>query len=108
MGFSVDKGALALLLCLGLTGCIGGGGEVTPPEMPAAPPAAPDGTGDACGAATLQHLVGQPRGAISGMRFAHPLRVYEEGQPVTMDFSPERLNVELSPGGARIRRISCG
>ena len=28
----------------------------------------------------------------------HPLRVYEDGQPITKDYRPERVNIVLTPG----------
>lgn len=51
--------------------------------------------------------MGQDRAAISGMRFAQVLRVFEEGQPVTMDFNPERLNIQYSKRG-KIQAVTCG
>lgn len=69
-------------------------------------PAAPDE--DACGAAGLQYLVGQDEAALAAITFAaERVRVIRPGQPVTMDYSPERLNIELDAAG-RIQRLSCG
>ena len=62
---------------------------------------------DSCGAVPLQDLVGQDRAVLSGMRFAQVLRVYEEGQPVTMDLNPERLNIQYSKRG-KIQSVTCG
>ena len=62
---------------------------------------------DTCGAGPLQDLVGQDRAVLSGMRFAQVLRVYEEGQPVTMDLNPERLNIQYSKRG-KIQSVTCG
>ena len=36
-----------------------------------------------------------------------PIRYYTQGDPITMDFSPARLNVELGPDG-RIKLFRCG
>jgi hypothetical protein len=36
-----------------------------------------------------------------------PIRYYTQGDPVTMDFSPARLNVELGADG-RIKLFRCG
>jgi len=36
-----------------------------------------------------------------------PIRYYTQGDPITMDFSPARLNVELGEDG-RIKRFRCG
>lgn len=82
--------------------------EGAPPAAEAPPAAAaPEPQKDTCGAAALQGLVGQDRAAISGMRFAQVLRVFEEGQPVTMDFNPERLNIQYSKRG-KIQAVTCG
>lgn len=62
---------------------------------------------DTCGAVPLQDLVGQDRGVLSGMRFAQVLRIFEEGQPVTMDLNPERLNIQYSKRG-KIQSVTCG
>lgn len=80
-------------LCLALAGCV--------EPVPDLPPA------DACGAPGLQGLVGQPRSVLAAMTFAGPVRVIEPGMAVTMDYSPNRLNIELDAGG-RITRVTCG
>ena len=36
-----------------------------------------------------------------------PIRYYTQGDPITLDFSPERLNVELGEDG-RIKLFRCG
>ncbi|WP_151718712.1 I78 family peptidase inhibitor [Gemmobacter serpentinus] len=99
------RSAAALMLLGALAGCVpaGGGAPVNPPSGPA--PVAP--AGGSCGAEGLQGLVGKSRASISGQRFAHELRVYEEGQPITMDYNADRLNIEVSRSGT-ILRVSCG
>ncbi len=93
--------ALLALACAGLLmACLPQKDEVAVP----APVAASE---DTCGAAALQGLVGQDRAVLSGMRFAQVLRVYEEGQPVTMDLNPERLNIQYSKSG-KIQSVTCG
>lgn len=87
---------LALVASAALGACV---------APPAVTPIAP--APDACGAAALQYLVGQPRQAIGGMTFHQPLRIIEPGQAVTMDFNAQRLNIELD-GNGRISRIACG
>lgn len=82
----------------------GGSGAPVNPEPGPGPEMA---AGGSCGAEGLQHLVGQSRASISGMRFAHPLRVYGQNQPITMDLNPDRLNIEIGRGGI-IQRVSCG
>ena len=82
-----------LALALALAGCV--------EPVPDLPPA------DACGAPGLQGLVGQPRSVLATMKFAGPVRVIEPGMAVTMDYSPNRLNIELDAAG-RITRVTCG
>lgn len=74
-------------------------------ETPPAPPAAvPD---DACGAATLQSLVGQPASVLETMRFAAPTRIIRPEMAVTLDYSRERLNIEIDRAEV-ISRVACG
>lgn len=71
------------------------------------PPAQPDITvPDDCKASTYQGLVGQSRSILTTMMLPAGARVIGYGDPVTADFSPERLNVEIDQGG-RISKISC-
>lgn len=88
--------AAVLGLAMALAGCV--------VEAPPVPDLPPEG---ACGAPGLQGLVGQHRRVLETMRFAVPVRVIEPGMAVTMDYSPQRLNIELDAGG-RITRVSCG
>lgn len=85
---------LSLMALLALAACV----EV--PEPGAAP-------ADACGAAGLQGLVGQPRTVLETMRFGTEVRITGEGDPVTLDFSPTRLNIAYGRDG-RISRVFCG
>lgn len=74
---------------------------------PTAPGPVDDGFGvDACGAAELQDMVGEPKSILAAMKFAVPLRVIESGTAVTADFSPNRLNFEIGADG-NISRIAC-
>lgn len=63
---------------------------------------------DACGAADLQHIVGQPASAAEGLTAPDTVRVFRSGEPVTMDYRTERLNIELDARGRRIVRVFCG
>ena len=93
----------AIMAMAFLAGCVAPGGA--PPDAPGNGASARPGS-DACGAEGLQHLVGQPLPgelAVSG-----PVRVFAEGDPVTMDFSPARLNIELDPDRQTVNRIFCG
>lgn len=80
----------------------------TPP--PATMPAQPDMT-PGCGADQLQSYVGvkATESVLAGLRDwrgAHPVRVIEPGMAVTMDYRPDRLNIELDEAGI-IRKVSC-
>jgi Peptidase inhibitor I78 family len=61
---------------------------------------------DACGAAELQDMVGQPKTILQTIKFAVPVRVIEPGTAVTADFSPNRLNFEIAADGT-ITKIAC-
>lgn len=84
---------LALALPLALMACVPA--ETAPPPV------------GQCDAAALQGLVGQPGRVLDGMRFATPVRVIRPGMAVTMDFSPDRLNIWLGAGDV-IERVTCG
>lgn len=60
----------------------------------------------ACGAAQMQALIGTPVAAqdFSGQA---AVRILPPGSMVTMDYRPDRLNVEHDADGV-ITRIACG
>lgn len=62
---------------------------------------------DACGAAGFQNLVGTSVGTLDASSLPEPRRVIFPGQPVTMDFRQERLNVEIGPDD-KVVRVFCG
>lgn len=62
---------------------------------------------EACGASSLQGLIGQPEGVLATMRFSQVLRVIGPGMAVTMDYSPDRLNIDVGEDGL-ITRLWCG
>lgn len=72
---------------------------------PVVAPPQPDA--DACGASGLQGLVGQPASVLAAMTFAQPIRVLRPGMAVTMDYSAQRLNIELDDRDV-ITRVACG
>lgn len=88
--------ALAALLPLALAACV----EEAPPPREV-------GGEDACGAAALQHLVGQPASALDGVALPASFRLIRPGMAVTMDYSAERLNVLLDDSDV-IEAITCG
>lgn len=85
---------LTLLPVLVLAACV-------QPDQPAQPPA-----DDACGAGKYQGLVGQPASVLDNMTFPAGTRIIQPNSAVTMDFRPDRMNVEISKNG-RIDKLSC-
>ncbi len=70
------------------------------------------GAAGACDAAKAQFAVGQTFSQALGEQArkaasARTLRDYGPGQPVTMDYRPDRLNIERDANGA-VKSVSCG
>ena len=63
--------------------------------------------GAACDAAAYQHLVGQSRASLQGLRLPAPVRLIGPGMAVTMDHDPGRLNIRYDAHGV-IEEIYCG
>lgn len=81
----------------------------TAPRAPAQPPmeALPTSADDPCGAQSLQHFVGSV--APSPFPAPGPVRVYAQGDPITMDHNPSRVNVVVdAENRQRVTGISCG
>lgn len=74
--------------------------------QPEKPDQAPDMSAS-CGAQDLQALTGQPLAQFQGHPDAEAIRVIAPGMAVTMDFRPDRLNVEHDDDLV-ITRIYCG
>lgn len=89
---------LLFALPLALMACV--------PE-PAPPVTDPLPMADACGASGLQDLVGQSATKLEVIRFARTVRIIRPGMAVTMDYSAERLNIEINEAEI-IARVSCG
>ncbi len=85
--------AIALALPFTLAGCFPSGG--------------PFAYAGSCPAGDLSALVGQSESMAAGITYAGPKRVIRPGMAVTMDYNPERLNIEISADG-RIARLTCG
>jgi hypothetical protein len=62
---------------------------------------------DLCMADGSQGLVGQPESVLAAMTFVEGTRIFRTGDALTMDFNPERLNIEIGPDGL-IVAVSCG
>jgi hypothetical protein len=69
--------------------------------------AAPEPEADACNASGWMWLVGQPVDVVAASTFPAPMRVIGPGDPVTMDFLPNRLNVTYSEAGV-VTDVYCG
>jgi hypothetical protein len=78
-----------------------------PPPGPPSGPLPPEPAPDACGAADLQGLVGQPAAVLAAMTFPAPTRVIRPGMAVTMDYRADRLNIEVN-AAELIARVTCG
>lgn len=86
---------LVPLLVLALAGC-----DMLAPE--------PEGPAvDLCHAATFQPYVGQPVTVLLDFVVPEPFRVIRPGDPVTEDYSPQRLNIWLDDA-ERITAVDCG
>ncbi len=83
-----------LAACFALAGC--------QPEM-----ASPDPMAANCGAEALQTLVGGPLDAFTAPPEARAVRVIGPDMAVTMDYRPDRLNVEHDADQV-ILRVFCG
>jgi hypothetical protein len=90
-----------MLTALLLAACVADRLESGPADPGPVPPAG------SCGASDLQRLVGQPASLLQTMRFAQPVRILRPGMAVTMDYSEDRLNIEID-GAEVIVRVGCG
>lgn len=93
---------LSLLLPLAFAACVA---AESPPDPGLIDPSLPPE--GACGAPELQGLVGQPAAVLQTMKFGTTTRIIRPGMAVTMDYSPERLNIEINEAEV-ISRVSCG
>ena len=99
-----------------LAACSSSPTEVTPPQesYPAIAPGQPPApgvrrpTGDQCGAAELQDMVGKLRTEIPVPIDPTRQRVACTTCPVTMDFSPQRLNFFFDAATGIIKEVRCG
>jgi hypothetical protein len=83
--------------------------SVTDAPKPSVPTQADDST---CGADKLGRWLNvlpsaDMKAQIAAAVGERPIRYYTQGDPITMDFSPARLNVELGADG-RIKLFRCG
>ncbi len=81
-------------------------GEPAPPEAPPVP--ATDNGQDQCGAAKYQSLVGKKKSEIPPKPAGATWRVACNSCPVTMDYSPMRLNIFYDTKAEIIESVRCG
>ena len=99
----------ALVLVFTLSACA----EPPAPSLPAAPapqapPPQPPRAPDQCGAAEAQSFIGRPRTEIPVPVQPNLQRVACTTCPVTMDFSPRRLNFFYDAATGLIKEVKCG
>ena len=97
----LGKGVAGMALAVAVGACV----PASDPYPGVADPA-PGGVNQ-CGALDLQYLLGAPARDLETIRFNKPVRVIRPGMAVTMDFSPERLNIQIDREG-RISQVTCG
>lgn len=68
----------------------------------------PNGNEDLCKAADFQYLVGRPRTEIPVPVEVVSRRVVCTTCPVTMDFSPHRLNIFYNDQSGIVEQVRCG
>lgn len=100
-GKAVPMRAVLLLFLLSVSAC------AEPGPIPAPDPVTPPDAADTCGASAFAALIGQDAAMFPSGTWKGPARLIRPGQPVTMDYNPERLNVLLDSAD-RIVGLSCG
>lgn len=91
---------LAAVLTLGACAPMEEGGDMTPPPMSDAP--------DQCKASQYQSYVGRNRSELPPKPADENWRVTCTTCPVTMDYSPQRLNILFEQSTGVIREVKCG
>ena len=111
MGKAGTAGITALVFAL--TACVPVEAPAPPPPplvapAPPPPPPPPPEPPDYCGAKSLQYLVGQHRTKIPVPVNPSARRVTCTTCPVTMDYSPYRLNILYDQATGIIKEVKCG
>lgn len=115
--------SIGLIAALMLAACTQPDSQVPAPAVPPvpsptaqpAPPsesAKPEPAADECGASKLGSYMGQAAAADTMAKIKQTIghdriRTINPGDAVTMDFRPDRLNLEVGEDG-RIKRLRCG
>lgn len=97
--------SLALPLALVLAGCV----PVEAPPVAPGPgkPARPAPPVGLCDAPQMQGLVGQDGAVLDSLSLPDPVRIIKPGMAVTMDYAPERMNIQIDRNGL-IESVTCG
>ena len=93
---------LAAVSALAVSACATTSTEPVAEEVPATEPVA-----DACGAQAREYLLGQRVSGVDLESLARVVRTINPGQPITMDYLVDRVNLDLDGDGV-IVRIWCG
>lgn len=59
-----------------------------------------------CGAENFQYLLGKRESALDGVELPEPYRVLHPGDIITLDFSPDRMTIDID-GLGLISSITC-
>lgn len=95
--FRPSASGFALALTITVSACTPSDGTLPNPVPPSA---------DACGANGLQYLLGQKAAVLAALSLPEGTRIIAPGTAVTMDYRPDRLNIELDDKD-RIIRVHC-
>lgn len=80
----------------------------SPTPQAYAPPAAPAGSHDTCGAGALQYLVGKSRTEIPVPTDPARRRVVCTTCPMTQDFRPDRQTITYVQSTGKVAGVRCG
>ncbi|MDO8322591.1 MAG: peptidase inhibitor I78 [Phenylobacterium sp.] len=105
MKIKILAGAAALLL---MSACASDAPAPSPPPPSYRPPPPPPPPADQCGAAEAQKYVGRPRSEIPIPVLPALQRVACTTCPVTMDYSPRRLNFYYDAQTGIVKEVKCG
>ena len=96
-----------LVLALGLGGCVYPEYPTPPSPPPPAPPIPRRPPADACGAGSVQYLLGRPVSDLGASGYRNQ-RVLPQGAEYQDIYVPDRLTVLFDPQTGRITRVRCG
>ena len=97
-------------MILALAALVAAGCAPPPADVsPSVPPVPPDtAEPDQCGAGAHQWLVGRQRSEIPPKPLGANWRVACTTCPITMDYSPQRMNIFYEERSGIVREVRCG